>query len=47
MLTADTPVALYVDGIILARSAGSAFEMAVLGAYHFNEKSDEINPQRL
>jgi iron complex outermembrane receptor protein len=30
ILTADSPVALYVDGIILARSAGSAFEMADL-----------------
>ncbi|WP_176594206.1 TonB-dependent receptor [Sphingobium sp. EM0848] len=30
ILTADSPVALYVDGVILARSAGSAFEMADL-----------------
>lgn len=28
ILTADSPVALYVDGVILARAAGSAFEMA-------------------
>ena len=28
ILTADNPVGLYVDGVILARSAGSAFEMA-------------------
>ncbi len=30
ILTADSPVALYVDGIIIARSAGSAFEIADL-----------------
>ena len=28
ILTADSPVALYVDGVILARAAGSAFELA-------------------
>lgn len=30
LLTADSPVGLYVDGVIIARSAGSAFEIADL-----------------
>ncbi|SNT17774.1 iron complex outermembrane recepter protein [Sphingomonas laterariae] len=30
LLTADSPVGMYVDGIIIARSAGSAFEIADL-----------------
>ncbi len=30
LLTADSPVGMYVDGIILARTAGSAFEIADL-----------------
>lgn len=30
LLTADSPVGLYVDGIVIARSAGSAFEVADL-----------------
>jgi iron complex outermembrane receptor protein len=30
ILTSDSPVALYVDGVIIARSAGSAFEIADL-----------------